>query len=153
MRPVAIHLLPTRFAVALDLKRMTSIKGEKFMKSIYFLAWCFVASSLISCKLSDDAPSLVGNKEEDSLEQRVSAIQRDARQTLGVDVVSLGVLANTDGSEYLLKDSLDHLYRERISALESAGYVKISEITAEEGVFINLSLTESGRVLQAILND
>lgn len=85
--------------------------------------------------------------------QKVEIIDNESRKMFGVGILSLGVLANTDGNEYVLKESLDHSYLKSIEDLEKLGYVEVREIRAQEGIFVNLSLTDEGRELKGELGD
>lgn len=122
------------------------------MKNITYIALCVLVMMSSACAKSE------GENPEDrmgsiSWGHGVATIQRESRQIFGVGVVSLGALANVQENRFLLKDSLSYSYLSAIKELEGAGYINVAEREAQEGVFINIVLTEKGRSLVDALSE
>ena len=78
-----------------------------------------------------------------------TALQAQARTTLGVGVRSLAFLFDAGPGRFVLKVSLvDDGSWEKLVELEKAGYVTVQSAKTPDGEYVQILLTDSGEALR-----
>ena len=79
--------------------------------------------------------------------QFIRATDTRIREAIGIGIYDIGLLAQADRDNYLLEDALTPLQQSALQSLSKQGYIELSKVNAEDGVYVNYSPTAKGKEL------
>lgn len=83
--------------------------------------------------------------------QFIRATDTRIREVIGIGIYDIGLLAQADRDNYLLEDALTPLQQNALQSLSKQGYIELSRVNAEDGVYVNYSPTVKGKELMDAL--
>lgn len=102
-----------------------------------------VLVGLAACSQSDSSTIPVA-AEHKELVRRSDARLRD---TTGIGIYAIGLLAQADSDVFLLESALTSRQQAALQALAKHGYIELQRVDAEDGVYVTYAPTAKGRNL------